>query len=49
MIQHVFYLTKYNQLLKERNEYLLNLGWKGLRIRWSEYKKLSEKEKEEKI
>ena len=33
---------------KERNEYLLNLGWKGLRIRWSEYKKLSEKEKEEK-
>lgn len=29
----------------ERNEFLLNLGWLGLRIRWSEYKVLSLSEK----
>lgn len=43
------YTDKMIQHDKERNEYLLNLGWNGLRIRWSEYKKLSEKEKEDKI
>lgn len=29
---------------KERTEYLENLGWKGIRIRWSEYKKSNNKE-----
>ena len=43
------YTDKMIQHDKERNEYLLNLGWNGLRIRWSEYKKLSEKGKEDKI
>lgn len=43
------YTDKMIQHDNERDTYLLNLGWNGLRIRWSEYKKLSEKEKEEKI
>lgn len=29
---------------KRRDEYLKNLGWKVIRIRWSEYKKLVDKE-----
>lgn len=29
---------------KRRNEYLENLGWKIIRIRWSDYKKLKDKE-----
>lgn len=34
---------------KERTEYLKQKGWKGIRIRWSEYKKMTNKEKENKI
>lgn len=34
---------------KNRTEYLKNLGWNGIRIRWAEYKKLSEKDKNNKI
>lgn len=30
---------------KERDQYLENLGWKGMRIRWSEYKKLNIEER----
>jgi very-short-patch-repair endonuclease len=33
----------------ERNEYLKQKGWEGIRIRWSEYKKMTNKEKENKI
>lgn len=29
-----------------RNEYLESLGWKIIRIRWSDYQKLERKEKE---
>jgi very-short-patch-repair endonuclease len=29
---------------KHRNEYLENLGWKIIRVRWSEYKKLVDKQ-----
>ena len=34
---------------KERTEYLKNLGWIGIRIRWSEYKKLNSANKQNKI
>ena len=34
---------------KIRSDYLYSLGWKELRIRWKEYKKMSSKEKENKI
>lgn len=34
---------------KERTEYLKNLGWIGIRIRWSEYKKSNSKDKQNKI
>lgn len=30
---------------KQRDEYLNNLGWKGIRIKWSDYKKLDYEEK----
>lgn len=33
----------------ERKKYLEDLGWKGIRIRWTEYKKLSLSDKENKI
>jgi very-short-patch-repair endonuclease len=29
---------------KRRNEYLENLGWKIIRVRWSQYKKLIDKQ-----
>ena len=28
---------------KRRNEYLEHLGWKVIRVKWSEYKKLTDK------
>ena len=34
---------------KERDNYLLKLGWEGLRIRWSEYQKMTDIEKQNKI
>ena len=34
---------------KERDEYLKQLGWEGLRIRWSEYQKMTNIEKQNKI
>ena len=34
---------------KKRTEYLKQKGWEGIRIRWSEYKKMTNKEKENKI
>jgi very-short-patch-repair endonuclease len=33
----------------ERTEFLNNLGWTGMRIRWAEYQKLSENNKHNKI
>lgn len=34
---------------KERDKYLENLGWKGIRINWSEYKKLNFENRQQKI
>jgi len=34
---------------RERTEYLEKLGWDGIRIRWSEYQKMANLEKENKI
>lgn len=34
---------------KERNKYLENLGWNGIRINWSEYQKLNFENKQQKI
>lgn len=34
---------------KKRTKRLLELGWEGIRIRWSEFKKLSEEEKIKKV
>lgn len=31
---------------KQRDEYLKSLGWKGMRINWSEYQKMNNEEKE---
>ena len=36
------YMIKHD---KEREEFLLQLGWVGYRVRWSEYKSLSDEEK----
>lgn len=40
------YMIKHD---KERDLYLQNLGWIGMRIKWSEYKKLSFEDKQNKI
>ena len=40
------YMIKHDN---ERTEYLKQKGWEGIRIRWSEYKKMTNKEKENKI
>ena len=40
------YMIKHDE---ERAEYLEKLGWNGIRIRWSEFKKMSDVEKENKI
>lgn len=34
---------------KERTEYLSNLGWEDIRVKWSEYQKLSKEDKKNKI
>lgn len=34
---------------KERTEYLLALGWRGMRIRWSSFLKMTNEEKKQKI
>lgn len=36
------YMIKHD---KERTEFLLNLGWEGMRIRWSKYKKMTLQER----
>lgn len=40
------YMIKHD---KERDLYLENLGWKGMRIKWSEYKKMNLEDKQNKI
>ena len=40
------YMIKHD---KERDLYLENLGWKGIRIKWSEYKKMNLEDKQNKI
>lgn len=34
---------------KKRNEKLLQLGWQGIRVRWADFRRLTEKEKEDTI